>query len=166
MKFGLDTTYGDDADDVAMAYADPELYTAFSDLPRASGPKVLDHRSDGTTVHLRVRWFFSADLAPAARAVIDPEKLTWVQESTHDLEARTVTYVMLPDHYGDRFSCRGSYRFEPVDGGGSVRHSEGDLRIKALLVARVVENAIVSGLEDQLRAEVPIVEAYLEGLGG
>lgn len=164
MKFRLDTTYADDADDVAVAYADPALYAAFSDLPRASAPKVLDHGADGNTVRLRVRWFFSADLAPAARAVVDPEKLTWVQESTHDLDARTVSYVMVPDHYGDRFSCRGSYRFDPGARGGCIRRSDGDLRIKALLVASLVEKAIVSGLEDQLRAEVPIVEAYLDSL--
>ncbi|MBA2280115.1 MAG: DUF2505 family protein [Acidimicrobiia bacterium] len=167
MRFGLETNYAADADDLVVAYADPALYAAFADLPRASAPQVLAHRADGDTVHLRVRWFFSADLAPAARRVIDPAKLTWVQESAHDLVARTVSYVMVPDHYGDRFSCRGSYRFDPAAAvAGAVRRSDGDLRVKAPLVAKLVENAIVSGLEDQLRAEVPIVEAYLDGLDG
>jgi hypothetical protein len=165
MRFRLRHSFAADPDDVTIAYADPALYVAFADLPRAGAPEVLEHRVEGDTVVLHVRWKFSADLAPAARAVVDPAKLTWIQVSTHDLPARMVTYVMKPDHYRDRFSCSGSYRFD-AKGGGTERVSEGDLRIKALLVAKVAENAIVSGLDEQLEAEVPLVEAYLESLLG
>lgn len=160
MRFRLDLRYAADPDAVAHAYADPALYAAFADLPRADKPEVLDQRTDGEIVELRVRWRFSAPLSSAARAVIDPKRLTWVEASRHDLAARRVTYRMLPDHYADRFSCSGEYRFEP-DGDGTVRRIEGDLRVKAPLVARAVENAIVSGLQDQLRSEVPVVESFI-----
>lgn len=164
MRFRLRHAYAADPDDVAVAYADPALYAAFADLPRAGAPQVLDHRVDGDVVELRVRWKFTAHLSSAARAVIDPDKLTWVQVSTHDLVARTVAYSLHPDHYADRLRCDASYRFEPKDG-GTERITEGDLRVKAPLVAKAVENAIISGLDEQLDAEIPIVVAFLDRLG-
>ena len=69
---------------------------------------------------------------------------------------------MVADHYRDRFSCRGGYGFTPDGGGGTRRRIMGDLRVKALLVAGAVEGAIVDGLKEQLRAEVPLVEAYVK----
>ena len=94
--------------------------------------------------------------------MIDPERLSWVEESSHDLTRRRVSFRMVPDHYRDRFSCTGEYRFE-ADGDGSVRVVEGDLRVKAPIVGRTVESAIVSGLEEQLAGEAPIVEAFVAG---
>jgi hypothetical protein len=163
MRFRLRHAYAADPDDVALAYADPALYAAFAGLPRAGAPEVLDHRVDGDVARLRVRWRFAADLAPAARAVVDPAKLTWVEVSTHDLVARTVTFSLEPDHYRDRLQCSASYRFDPK-GGGTERVSEGELKVRAPLVAKAVENAIVSGLDEQLDAEVPIVEAFIASL--
>lgn len=162
MRFRLEQTYSADPDAVAAAYAHPALYAAFGDLPRAGRPEVLRHDVDGGTVHLDVRWRFTAPLSSAARAVIDPEKLTWVERAVHDLAARRVTFEMVPDHYRDRFACTGGYRFE-ADGGGTRRVSEGDLRIKAPLVARTVEGAIIDGLREQLAAEVAVVESFLGG---
>lgn len=160
MNFRLDIAYAADADALAAAYADPDLYAAFAGLPRADRPDLLERRDDGDAVVLRVRWRFSASLAPAARRVIDPDRLSWVEESRHDLRRRTVTFRMVPDHYADRFSCSGTYRFEP-SGSGARRVVEGDLRVKAPLVGRTVERAIVSGLEEQLASEVPLVERFL-----
>lgn len=162
MRFHLDLRYAADPDVVARAYADPALYVAFEGLPRADRPEVVDHRvdDDGDVIELRVRWRFSAPLSAAARAVIDPARLSWVEVSRHDLAARRVTFLMLPDHYADRFSCTGEYRFEP-DGDGTVRRIDGDLRVKAPLVGGAVERAIVSGLEDQLRSEVAVVESFV-----
>jgi Protein of unknown function (DUF2505) len=164
VRFRIRIPYAAPADAVARAYADPALYEAFAGLPRADRPEVLDHRVDGDSAVLRVRWRFSGALSPAARAVIDPDRLTWVEESTHDVARRQVTFRMIPDHYRDRFTCSGGYRFEP-DGAGSVRIVEGDLRIKAPLIGGTVEKAIVSGLEDHLISEAPLVEAFLDAGG-
>lgn len=165
MRFVIRTAYDADPDAVARAYADPALYEAFAGLPRADRPEVVEHRADGDKAVLRVRWRFSASLSPAARAVIDPGRLTWVEESTHDVARRQVTFRMIPDHYKDRFSCSGEYRFAPV-GDGTERIVEGELRVKAPLVARTVENAILSGLEDQLGSEAPLVEAFVRDVAG
>jgi hypothetical protein len=160
MRFAIEQRFSADVDAVARAYADPALYAAFVDLPKLTRPEVVGHEVDGDSVVIRVHYRFGGDLSPAARAVIDPGRLTWVEQSTHDLARRHTTFTLIPDHYGDRFRCTGSYHFEPTEG-GCRRRGEGDVRVKALLVAGAVEGAIVSGLEEHLVDEVPVVEAFV-----
>jgi len=162
LRFSIEQRFAADVDAVARAYADPALYVALVGLPKLSRPEVVGHETRGETVVLEVRYQFGGELSSAARAVIDPERLTWVERSTHDLTRRRTTFTMVPDHYGDRFSCKGSYAFEATDT-GCRRRGEGDLRVKAFLVAATVERAIVSGLEEHLADEVPVVEAFVAG---
>jgi hypothetical protein len=161
MRFTIDQELSVSPDAVARAYADPALYEAFQVLPKMSRPEVLSHAEDGDIVTLEIRHRFSGDLSPAARAVLDPSRLTWVEHATHDLRARTAEFTMVPDHYADRFRCSGTYRFEATPSGGTVRHCEGEIRVKALLVAGAVEGAIVSGLREHLADEVAVVEAFV-----
>lgn len=161
MEFSLEQVYAADPGAIASAYADPALYAAFADLPRAGRPEVLHHEDDEGTVHLDVRWAFTAPLSSAVRAVLDPNRLTWVERSAHDVAARTVTFRLIPDHYGDRFACQGTYQFLDDGNGGTIRRSEGELKIKAPLVARAVERAILDGLEEQFQAEIPLVERFV-----
>ena len=163
MRFAVAQRFDAEVDAVARAYADPALYEALVGLPKLTRPEVVGHDVDGSTVQLRVRYHFGGDLSPAARAVIDPARLTWVEHATHDLATREVTFRMVPDHYGDRFQCTGRYRFEPDGDDGCRRRGDGEVRVKALLVARAVESAIVSGLQEHLADEVPVVEAFLRG---
>jgi hypothetical protein len=163
MRFTIDQHFTAAPDEVARAYADPKLYVAFQDLPKMSRPEVVTHQAEGDVVTMQIRHRFSGHLSPAARAVLDPARLTWVEHATHDLGARTTTFTMVPDHYEDRFRCSGTYRFAPASDGGTVRHCEGEIRVKALLVAGAVENAIVSGLREHLDDEVAVVEAHLAG---
>jgi hypothetical protein len=160
VRFAIEQRFAAEVDAVARAYADPALYAAFIGLRKLSQPDVVSHRVDGDIVELQVRYRFGGELSAAARAVIDPHRLTWVERSTHDLAQHRTTFTMVPDHYADRFQCRGSYRFEPTDD-GCRRRGEGDLRVKALLVGGAVEGAIVSGLEEHLVDEVPVVEAFV-----
>ncbi len=159
----MEQRFAADVDAVSHAYADPALYEALVGLPKLTQPEVVGHEVDGDRVQLQVRYRFGGDLAPAARAVIDPARLTWVEHSDHDLAARRVAFRMVPDHYGDRFQCSGTYAFEAVGDDGCERMGGGDVRVKALLVAGAVERAIVSGLQEHLVDEVPVVEAFVRG---
>src|SRR5690606_35944468 len=115
-------------------------------------------------VHLEIRYRFTGDLSPAVTAVVDPRRLTWVEHSTHDLVARTVRYHLVPDHYPDRLQSSGFSSVEP-SGSGSVRTVTGRLRVRALMVAGVVERAIVSGLQEHLADEVAAVDRFLAAGG-
>ncbi len=162
MRFTLDQRFSADVDAVARAFTDPELYRSFHELPKMSRPEVLAHEVHDGVVLLQIRYRFRGDLSPAARAVLDPDRLSWVDHASHDLSTRTTTFRMVPDHYGDRFRCAGSYRFT-ADGRGTRRHCEGELRVRAPLVAGAVERAIVSGLREHLEDEATVVEAFLAG---
>ena len=65
----------------------PSLYEAMVGLAKLSPPGGGGPRRGRRLVHLEVRYGFAGDLSPAARAVIDPARLTWVEHSTHDLAA-------------------------------------------------------------------------------
>ncbi|MGQ0432743.1 MAG: DUF2505 family protein [Microthrixaceae bacterium] len=160
MRFTIEQRFDAPPELVARAYADPRLYEAFDGLPKMSRPEVVAHQLTGDEVRLQIRYRFSGELSAAARAVLDPARLTWVERAVHDLSSLTTTFDMVPDHYGDRFRCSGSYAFE-ADGSGTLRRCQGDIKVKALLVGGAVENAIVSGLREHLRDEVAVVTAFL-----
>jgi hypothetical protein len=162
MRFSVEQRFSASPEAVARAYADPALYLCFGDLPKMSRPEVLAHEADGDVVTLQIRYRFTGHLSAAARAVLDPARLSWVEHATHDLGARTVRFKMVPDHYADRFRCSGTYEFEP-DGTGCRRRCDAELKVQALLVAGAVEGAIVSGLKEHLAEEVGVVERFLDG---
>jgi hypothetical protein len=122
---------------------------------------VLDHRRLGDVVHLRVRYRFTGELNAAARAVVDPARLSWVEDATHDLGALKVVFTMKPDHYADRFRAHGGYRFAATGDGATRRVADGEVVIRTPFVAGRVERAIVSGLEQHIHEETPLVEAFL-----
>lgn len=162
MRFSVTQTIAAPLDEVAAAYASRELYEALDATDRLGRPEVLDHVEADGIVTLRIRYRFIGDLAPAVTAVVDRDRLTWVEESVHDVEGRAVQVTLHPDHYPDRLRCTGTYTYGAV-GGGTERRVEGDLRVKALLVAGQVERAIVSGLTEHLDAEAAQVERHLTG---
>ncbi len=163
MRFTTAQRFASPVDAVAAAYADPGLYPTLSGLTKLGQPEVLGHEEGDGRVTLRIRYRFGGELSSAARAVLDPARLTWIEVSEHDLAARTTTFRMLPDHYADRFTCTGRYRFLPADDGGCTRAGEGDLRVRAPLVGGAVERAIVSGLHEHLAEEAPLVDRYVSG---
>ncbi|WCO65466.1 DUF2505 family protein [Iamia majanohamensis] len=160
MRFDVTQTIAAPVDEVAAAYASAELYETLEGSDKLGPPAVLSREQDGRIVTLRIRYRFTADLSPAVTAVVDPDKLTWVEQSVHDLDARSVAVRLHPDHYADRLRASGTYRYEP-EGDATVRRVEGDLKVKALLVAGTVEKAIISGLREHLTQEGRAVEAYL-----
>jgi hypothetical protein len=161
MRFELEQGYAADADAVARAYADPDLYETFAGLPKLGAPEIVDHHVDGASVRLDIRYHFTGRLSSAVTAVIDPRKLSWVEQSTHDLEHRRTKLVLVPDHYRDRLRCRADVTVKPV-AGGAVRHISGEIKVRAPLVASRVERAIVSGLDEHLAGEAALVEAFVE----
>ncbi|MGH9136967.1 MAG: DUF2505 family protein [Acidimicrobiales bacterium] len=159
MRFRFEHRFAADPDALARAYADPDLYPTLGGTSKLAPPELLDVVVDGDRTTLRVRYRFIGDLSPAARAVLDPVKLTWVVESVHDVANRSVAFTMAADHYPDRFRCDGTELITP-DGTGACRTMTGELRVKAMLVGSTVERVLVQDLDDHLAAEVPRVEKF------
>lgn len=160
MRFEIAQRFDHAPTAVDAAYADPELYPTLVGLPKLGGIQVLEHRRDGDEARLSIRFAFTGDLPGAVTAVVDPDRLTWVQESVHDLATGQMRFRLLPDHYPDRLSASGAVRIAG-QGDGARREIRGELKVKAMLVSGRVEQAIVSGLEEYLTAEAPAVDRYL-----
>lgn len=160
MRFELVQRYRSPAPAVSGAYADADLYPTLVGLPKLGGIEVLSHDQRDDRTVLRVRFRFTGHLPAAVTAVVDPARLTWVQETTHDLASGRTTFRLLPDHYPDRLKASGHFDVSDT-ATGSQRRVTGELKVKAFLVAGQVEQAIVSGLEEYLVAEAPTVDRYL-----
>ena len=163
MRFTVEQHFRSGPDAVAAAYADPALYAALPATEKLARPEVVTHHLEGTQVVLEVRYRFVGDLSSAVRAVLDPARLTWIERTTHDLAARTSTFELRPDHYPDRLRSQGTLHIEPDGDGGSRRVGEGELKVRAPLVAGTVERTLVGDLRRHLESESGAVDAYLAG---
>ena len=161
MRFELRQRFAASPNEVDRAYTDPDLFATLVGLPKLGGIRVLDHHVSGDQVKMRVHYSFTGDLPAAVTAVVDPERLTWVQESAHDLSSGVTTFRLVPDHYPDRLKASGKVVVSPL-GNGAQRVLSGELKVRALLVAGAVEGAIVSGLGEYLDAEAPAVDRFLK----
>jgi len=138
------------------AYGTPAFYVGRPGRDDIAMVEVVRHDDLGERVLIEVRFAFTGSLSPAVRAVIDPAKMSWVTRTeVRPAEART-SWVVLPDHYPDRLSASGSYRFEEGDDGpdSTIVYVEGDLRVRVPLVGRSVERVIVTDLRQYIRDEL------------
>ncbi len=170
MRFEIEQEIAGPVEAVARIYTEPRFYDLLGGLPKLGRPEVLDRREDGRVVRLAVRFWFTGNLSPAVTKVVDPAKLSWVEESVHDLDQGTVTFRMKPDHYADKLRSEGGVRYESAGGGTTRRRTQGELAVRVPLllgggrVGGAIERAIVSGLEEHFAAEVDVVERVLADL--
>ena len=162
MKFEIQQRYGAPPALVIERFCLEEFYLSLPDFDRIKKPDLLDITEQGggqTVVRLRRR--FSADLPAAAKMIVDPDRLSWVDETLFDLNDHTATTKMLPDHYGSKLVASAASTFT-ASGGDTERVVKGDLRVKILLGASQVEAAIISGLGEYLGEEAAAFEAFLD----
>lgn len=163
MRFEVTQHYASPVDAVLALYTEPDFVTSLGELPRIGRPEVLEHRPEPGRLTTRIRFRFTADLPSAATAVIDRDRLTWIEETVYDLGARRAAVRLLPDHYPDRLTASAAVAFTDDGRGGSVRQVRGELKVRMPLVAGKVERAIVDGLEEYLDAEQVVVCKRLGG---
>ncbi|HOT79634.1 MAG TPA: hypothetical protein PKY13_06575, partial [Microthrixaceae bacterium] len=124
MKFDVKQQFDADAAAVIGCYSSSEMYEQLPEFGKISRPDLLERTASGDTVKIRLRYKFTADLPTAALAIIDPDRLTWVEETTYDLAGLTSRLKLLPDHYASKLEASASARF--VDrGDGSIRDVAG-----------------------------------------
>lgn len=143
-----------------QALVDPDFYASMGSMSKIGTPEVLTHDDNGDTVHVAVRYRFTGHLAPPARAVLDPAKMTWVIDSTLRRADHEVAFRMLPDHYADRLECSGTYRFEARGGQESAQVIEGDIVVRVPIVGRAVERAILMGLREHMAEEAALISRW------
>lgn len=149
---------------VQDAFLDPDFLAVTGTLPKIGGAEVLELTRTDTTARLRVRYRFTAPLNRAVTRVIDPQKLTWVDDATFDLAALRSRHVLLPDNYADRLES--SYESTIAsEGAGSVWTVSGSLTVHAALVGGKVASVIVDGLKEHAVTQGRVLEEWLERRG-
>lgn len=152
-------------DEVVEAFRSADLHDHLIGLPFVGSPTLVDHQVSGSEVSVVTAYAVDIDLPSAAHAFVDPERLTFHEHTTLTADG-TGTFVLRPDHYPKLLQASGTIRVSP-DGDGAVRVVSGDLRVdlgwKGKLFQTPVERAIADGFGSALRAQVPLVEAYVRG---
>jgi len=160
MDFSLTQLITATVEQVEVALTDAGFLATMADLPRIGSVEVLDQSRDGDTVHQRVRYLFTADLSGAVRRVVDPDKLTWIEDSTSDLAAHTASYRIEPDNYANLLA--GAYEATTTPNGtGTRRVATGHVKVHVPLVGGKVEQAIVSGLQENSDAQAELLTAWI-----
>jgi hypothetical protein len=161
VRFSLEQRFSAPLDAVEAAFFDPALLAALATRAELGHPALLDQVDRGPSVSQRVRYTFTGHLSPAVTKVLDPQRLTWVEESELDRATHRTVFSIVPDHYGARLSCSGTVALAALDG-GTRRTVDGDLTVRFPLVAAKVERAIVSGMGDHAQVEARFVQAWLD----
>ncbi len=161
MRFRIVQEFDADADRVQAAYLDPAFLQSMGALPKLGAPELLGEEREEEVVRRRVRFHFAGELNSAVRAVVDPARLSWVEESTTFLQERRTAWVIRPDHYVDKLASQGESRLEPVGASASRRTTTGEVKVRVLLVGGKVESAIISGMEEHAILERKALLSHL-----
>jgi hypothetical protein len=158
VHFEIEQSVGAPPDVVVATYADPEFYASMAAIPELGLREVLEHRGpdEQGQVEVAVRLAFTGNVSGAARKFVDPEKLTWVTRTTVRPAEHDMPFVMEPDHYQDRLTCSGNYRFES-DGPDTRMVVSGDLEVHLPFVGRAAERAIADGFRRHVADEAALV---------
>ena len=163
MRFRIEQRFRASVADVGRALSSVGyLTTAMAELPDIGRPEVRSHRVVGDTTHLELEFQFGGSLPSVARRVIDPSKLSWIEETSIDASRWTAVFTMTPTHYSSFFRCTGTWQLVERPG-ETTRVIEGDLKVNSPLpfVGGQVEKAIVSGLRERLAKEPPLLERWV-----
>ena len=160
MDFRIEQELGGTPDTVIDVLLDPAFVDARAALPKLGDAELLELSRDDGGARQRVRLRFTAELAPAVTAVVDRDRLTWVDVATYDVANHRADHTIEPDYYADRLACSYSDVVTPAEG-GARRVLEGAVRVRMPLVGGRVERAIVSGLRDYAVAEAALLNTWL-----
>jgi hypothetical protein len=166
MRFRVEQRFPAPLAAVEDALLHPAFLARLAELPKLGSPELLSSDAAGTVVHQRVRYRFAGDLAPAVTTVVDPARLTWVEDTAYDRAAHRGEHRILPDHYANRLSSSYTTFLESAGpASGTVRTTEGEVKVRFPLVGGKVEKAIVAGLVEHAALEAEVLSRWLEDRG-
>src|SRR5690606_1232741 len=111
-------------------------------------------------VELRIRRRFTGQLSSMVTRIVDPAKLTWVEEVSYDLDAHRGEHAIVPDNYADRLSARDTTTLAADGADRVVRTAKGRLDVRSPIARGRVEQAIVSGLDEYAQAEADLLTSW------
>jgi hypothetical protein len=161
VRFDLDLHLPGPRAEVEASLGEPGWYEAVAAAAPTWAPELLEVQdADGHLVS-RARYRFRGQLNGAARRVLDPSRLSWVQVADLDRARHHVEVQVIPDSYADRLRCHLVVDLVEEGPAQTLRRFSGEVHVKAPLVGGQVERAIVSGLGDHVRYEAEVFARYV-----
>jgi hypothetical protein len=165
VRFLIEQRFDGLLEDVEAAFLDEAFLVKLATLPKLGDLKLVRRVDAHPLIHQWVRYRFTGDLAPAVRRVVDPNRLTWVEESTLDTRNHRTIWRIVPDNYSHLLKASGTYELRTANGGNvTLRTADGDLRVSVPLVGGRVEAAIVSGLREHAALEEGVMAEWLAAM--
>jgi Protein of unknown function (DUF2505) len=162
VRFQIEQRFTSGANDVLRALTSERyLREGMSKLPDISEPEVVQ-QTTGRSIRNVLKFHFGGHLPSVVTSVVDPKRLSWVEDTTIDRDAFTADFTITPAHYANFFGCRGSWKIAATNA-GSLRVIDGTMKVSSPIpfVNGQVERAIVSGLRERLALEPAILETWL-----
>ena len=95
-------------------------------------------------------------------AVVDPKRLTWVEDALIDPATHTTTFTILPDHYAGLLERRRNHHpRRPSTAGARAGGPTGEVKVHVPFVGGKVEAAIISGLRDYAAMEAEALDRWV-----
>lgn len=169
MKIAVEQTVHVPPARVMALYASPAFYENRPTRDDIAVREVVRHEDTGIQAVVEVRFAFTGSVSAAVRAVVDPARLSWVTRTVVIPAESRASWQVLPDHYEDRLTASGSYRFtagSPGRAGGTPLHAstvvrvEGELRVHVPIVGRSVERTLVTDLRRYIEDEVSSLPTF------
>jgi hypothetical protein len=156
VKFSIEQRVGVSPATAVAAYGNPAFYEGRPPRDNISVIEVVSHEVTDARVLIAVRFKFAGSVSSAVRRVVDPAKMSWVTRTEVLVDQLQTNWQVLPDHYPDRLTGRGTYRFADGDSGpdSAVIKVDGELKVHVPIVGGTVERIIVSGLRNYIATEV------------
>ncbi len=161
MRFTIDQHFSGSLASVETAFTDPDFIEHLGQLPDLGRPTLVHRVEAGDLLHLWVRYAFTGEVNSAVRRVVDPGRLSWVEESTLDRRTHHTTWRIVPEHYRNLLRGSGTFVLSEVEPGRTWRLTEAEIKVSVPLVGGKVEAAIVSGLREHAAVEEGVVDSWI-----
>jgi Protein of unknown function (DUF2505) len=163
MRISVDQPIATSVEDARSAFLDAAFYKSLGELPGISAPEVRMFSAGPERARIELGYRFAGELNGAAKAILDPGKLTWSQVTEVDLSNGRSEVQMVPDNYGKLFSFTGWYELRPTDDGHCSQHFEGDLVVRVPLLGPLAERALAGSVRDNIASTAHLIERYVAG---
>jgi hypothetical protein len=161
VRFTIEQSFDGPLARVEAALVDPAYLERLSTLPKLGRPTLVHRVEAGDLVHHWVKYAFVGELNAAVRRVVDPARLTWVEESTLDRRTHRTTWRIVPDHYRNLLHASGTFQLTEETADRTRRTTEAEVKVTFPLVGSKVEQAIVSGLREHAELEEEVLSDWL-----
>jgi Protein of unknown function (DUF2505) len=167
MRFRIEQRFNAEQDVLCSALTNPSyLVDAMGQLPDIGAPVVESQERTPTQVRQRLQFAFHGSLPAVVLRVIKPDRLSWIEDTTVDLQQRCASFTITPVHYQHFFSCAGTWELVAIGTAAApvtLRKMDGTLKVNSPVpfVGGQVERAIVSGLQERLAEEPAVFARWL-----